>query len=119
MSIELITFLLTVTFLTKPAEKTTLINFFRLVKPSGPGWKPIQAEAGVGASPDSMPNALLGWAIGITFVYSGLFGAGSYIYGKIPLGIVWTGLFILSSWGLIKLLPRLWSKEKKASGDTS
>ncbi len=110
---------LTVTFLTKPAEKSTLINFFRLVKPSGPGWKPIQAEAGVGASPDSMPNALLGWAIGITFVYSGLFGAGSYLYGKIPLGIFWTVLFILSSAGLIKLLPRLWSREGKTSDGTS
>ncbi len=105
---------LTVTFLTKPADRETLVRFFRLVKPSGPGWKAVQAEAGVGSSPDSLANSFLGWAIGIAFVYAGLFGAGSFIYGKTAQGIVCAAIFVLSGFALSRLLPRLWVKDKSA-----
>jgi solute:Na+ symporter, SSS family len=105
---------ITVTFLTKPADRATLVNFYRLVRPGGRGWEPVRAEAGVGALPDSLPNALLCWVTGISFVYSALFGAGSYIYGNTTLGIVWTAIFVASGLGLVKLLPKLWVKDEKA-----
>ncbi len=104
---------LTVTFLTKPADRMTLVSFYRLVRPGGRGWEPVRAEAGVEASPDSLPNALLCWVTGIAFVYAALFGAGSYIYGKTTLGLVWTAVFVASGLGLVKLLPKLWVKEVK------
>jgi Na+/proline symporter len=107
---------LVVTFLTKPADKETLVRFFRLVRPSGPGWKPVRAEAGIGGSPDSLANSFLGWGIGIAFVYAGLFGAGSFIYGKTAQGIVCAVVFALSGFALSRLLPRLWIKDKTASG---
>jgi hypothetical protein len=103
----------TTTFLTKPADRQTLVAFYRLIRPSGPGWKPVQAEAGVGGSPDSMPNAFLGWVAGIFFVYGGLFGAGSFIYGKIVLGGAWAAVFVVSGLCLIKLLPKLWLRDTK------
>jgi len=106
----------TTTLLTKPADRQTLVAFFRLIRPSGPGWKPVQAEAGVGGSPDSMPNAFLGWVAGIFFVYGALFGAGSFIYGKVTLGIVWAAIFLISAVCLIRLLPKLWVKEKTVKG---
>jgi solute:Na+ symporter, SSS family len=100
---------LTVTFKTEPTERGTLVAFYRLVRPAGPGWAQIRAETGVGASPDSLPLALLGWTLGCVFVYSALFGAGSFIYGRVVQGTVFAGFFLLSTIGLVRLLPRMWS----------
>jgi SSS family solute:Na+ symporter len=99
---------LAVTLLTRPAERGTLLSFFRLVRPAGPGWGPIQAESGVAASPDSLPMACLGWVLGCTSVYSALFGVGSLLYGRTPQGLLFVGVFALSSWGLARLLPAMW-----------
>jgi len=104
---------ITVTFLTKPANRGTLLDFYKLVRPAGPGWKSIREEAGVGPSPDSFANAILGWAVGCLFVYSGLFGAGSYLYGRTAQGIVWSVLFVAAAIGLGRILPRLWLREKR------
>ena len=102
----------TVTLFTEPASRETLIAFYRLVRPAGPGWKPIAAEAGPVESPDSLPQSLLGWVLGCTFVYAALFGTGSFIYGKTAQGLVWLVLFVVSGFGLLRLLPQLWSKEQ-------
>jgi len=104
----------TVTLLTEPASRETLIAFYRLVRPAGPGWKPIAAAAGPVESPDSLPQSLLGWVLGCTFVYAALFGTGSFIYGKTAQGLVWLVLFAVSGFGLLRLLPRLWSREQAA-----
>jgi Na+/proline symporter len=104
----------TVTLLTEPANRETLIAFYRLVRPAGPGWKPIAAAAGPVESPDSLPQSLLGWVLGCTFVYAALFGTGSFIYGKTAQGLVWLVLFAVSGFGLLRLLPRLWSREPAA-----
>ena len=101
----------TVTLLTAPANRDTLISFYRLVRPAGPGWKPIAAAAGPVESPDSLPQSLLGWVLGCTFIYAALFGTGSFIYGKTAQGLVWLGFFVVSGMGLLRLLPRIWSKE--------
>jgi len=104
----------TVTLLTEPANRDTLISFYRLVRPAGPGWKPIAAEAGPVESPDSLPQSLLGWVLGCSFVYAALFGTGSFIYGKTSQGLVWLTLFVGSGIGLLRLLPQIWSKEAAA-----
>jgi Na+/proline symporter len=102
------------TLLTQPTERATLVSFYRLVRPAGPGWKPIASETGVGGSPDSMPQSLLGWVLGCCFVYAALFGAGSFIYGKTAQGLVWAALFTLSGIGLLRLMPRLWGDRHPA-----
>ena len=99
----------TVTYLTRPTDRGALVAFYRLVRPAGPGWGPVRADAGVGPSPDSLPLALLGWVLGCVFVYSALFGAGSFLYGRTPQGLMWLVLFVGSGLGLVRLLPRLWS----------
>jgi SSS family solute:Na+ symporter len=98
-----------VTLLTEPTDRATLVAFYKLVRPAGPGWKAIRAEAGVGASPDSLPMSLLGWAIGCTMVYSALFGAGSLIYGATAQATVLLSLCALSACALAWLIPRLWA----------
>jgi Na+/proline symporter len=106
---------ITVTLLTAPTERGTLLSFFRLVRPAGPGWRSVQAEAGVAASPDSLPMAFLGWVLGCTAVYSALFGAGSLLYGRTTQGLIFTAVFVVSSWGLARLLPALWGGAGRAS----
>ena len=101
----------TVTYLTKPTHTDALLRFYRLVRPAGPGWGPIRAEAGVDPSPDSLPQNLLGWMVGCVFVYSALFGTGSFLYGKTAIGVAWLAVFVASGAGLAYLVPRLWSRE--------
>ena len=99
---------ITTTFLTAPADRATLLAFYRKVRPAGPGWTSVAAEAGIGPSPDSLPQQFLGWALGITFVYAALFGTGSYLYGHTPQALMWTAAFVVSGIGLLKLVPRMW-----------
>ena len=93
-----------VTFLGPQTSRDTLVKFFRLVKPAGPGWNAVRAEAGVGASPDSPAQALLGWGLGCLFVYSALFGTGSLLYGRMPQFYAWLVLFVVSGAGMWRVL---------------
>ena len=105
---------ITVTIFTAPTDRATLVRFYRLVRPAGRGWQPVQAEAGVGPSPDSLPQSMLGWMLGCAMVYAALFGAGSFLYGKIPQGLVWLAIFLASAGGLARLLPRMWAARSEA-----
>ena len=64
-------------FVTAPTERGTLLSFYRQVRPAGPGWRSVREEAGIGPSPDSLPQAFLAWMLGIFMVYGALFGTGS------------------------------------------
>jgi hypothetical protein len=100
---------ITVTLLTRPADRSKLREFYRLVQPAGPGWRQIRAEAGASGSPDRLAESLLGWTLGCAFVYSALFGAGSFLYGKSAQGLFWSAIFVVSLFGLSRVLPRIWS----------
>jgi glucose-1-phosphate thymidylyltransferase len=98
-----------VTLLTPPADHATLVRFYELTRPSGPGWARIRAASKVAASPDSLPQMLLGWTAGVLFVYAGLFGTGAVIYGRLTQAIVWLVAFVVSGvvlWGVVR---RVWS----------
>jgi solute:Na+ symporter, SSS family len=97
-----------VTYATRPVDRPTLVVFYRLVRPAGPGWREIRHEAGVGPSPDSLPQNLLGWVLGCVFVYAALFGTGSVLYGKTAQAAVWIALFVVSGVWLARLVPALW-----------
>ena len=96
------------TLMTEPENEATLVSFFRLVRPPGPGWGPIPEKAGIGPSPDSMAWQLLGWVLGCTFVYATLFGVGSALYGHTRQVIVWGAVWVFSGGGLLRILSRLW-----------
>jgi len=68
----------------------------------------VRAEAGVGPSPDSLPQALLGWVLGVAFVYSALFGTGSFLYGRSTLALFWLVIFVVSGIGLWRVVPGMW-----------
>jgi SSS family solute:Na+ symporter len=98
---------MTVSLVTPPADRARLIEFCKLVRPAGPGWKKIREEAGLSPSADSMAHALLGWVLGCLFVYAALFGTGSFLYGHTAQGMFWTVTFIVAGVWLLKLL-RAW-----------
>ncbi len=100
---------LSATYLTKPTDRATLLSFYERVRPAGPGWRSVRAETGIASSPDSLPQAFLGWILGCVFVYAALFGTGSVLYGRTGLAAMWIVLFVASGAGLVRLLPRLWS----------
>ncbi|MEP6764784.1 MAG: Na+:solute symporter, partial [Gemmatimonadaceae bacterium] len=93
-----------VTYLTAPTDRATLVSFYKRVRPAGPGWTSVRAEAGVGPSPDSLTVALGGWVLGCVFVYSALFGTGSFLYGKTSIATVWFAIFTVAGLGLWRIL---------------
>ena len=98
-----------VTFTAPGTDRETLVKFVQLVKPAGPGWAKLRGEAGVLASPDSLPMAMLGWMLGCVFVYAALFGTGSFLYGRTAQGLMWLAAFLVSGLILLKLVPRMWA----------
>jgi len=96
------------TYLTAPTDRATLVSFYRLVRPPGGGWEPVRADAGVGPSPDSIAQSLLGWVLGCLVVYAALFGSGSFLYGRTAQGVAWTVVFAVACAGLIRLMLALW-----------
>jgi Na+/proline symporter len=89
-------------------DRATLVAFYRRVRPWGPGWAPIREAAGAPADDhvpgDSMPRALLGWFAGCTAIWSALFAEGSFLYGRMPQAIALTAVFLVSAYGLIRVL---------------
>lgn len=99
------------TLLTKPESEATLLRFYRLVRPAGPGWAPIARIAGLGPSPDSLTAALAGWVLGCTVIYAALFGTGSALYGLTAQASVWGVVFVGSGYGLARVMGTLWRGE--------
>ena len=104
---------LAVTFLTRPTDHGRLVAFYRLVRPAGPGWKAIRAEAAAPGSPDRLSLALLGWTLGCVLIYSALFGVGSFLYGRTPQALIFTVLFGISALGMVRVLPLVWGSAGK------
>ena len=83
------------TFMTAPEPEAKLIEFYRRVRPAGPGWFAIAARAGVAATPPAerlAPN-FVNWLLGIAVVYSTLFAIGQLMFGTVA---VFAGLAALA-----------------------
>ena len=93
-----------VAYLGPATDRATLVNFYRLVRPAGPGWRLVQQEAGVGPSPDSLARSLLAWVLGCAFVYAALFGFGSFLYGHSAQALFWLVVFLVSGVWLTTIL---------------
>ena len=92
------------TLVTRPTDRATLVRFYELVRPAGPGWREVRGASGAPASPDSLPMSFLGWVLGCTFVYAALFGSGSFLYGRTAQGLVWLVLLVVSGVGLLRVM---------------
>jgi len=104
---------LLVTLLTRPTDDATLRRFCRLVRPGGPGWRPVLLRAGADGDSEvalegrwGVPMEILCMAIGCTAVYAALIATGYWIYGHyVPAAV----LTVVSA-GASALLIRTWSR---------
>jgi len=73
---------LAVTLLTPAEPREKLIHFYRKVKPEGPGWRRIAAEAGAGRSDTGggLTAQFANWFLGCVFIYASLFGIGKLVF---------------------------------------
>ncbi len=107
-------------FLAKPTDAKTLVEFYKKVRPFGPGWKTVRAEAGFSeeeararGSHESIPLALVGWASGVATIWSSLFTVGNVLYGRWTDAIVLFGIFLVSGFVLLRVVNRLWANGKE------
>jgi len=102
------------TFLGPETDRQTLIEFYKKVRPFGPGWKQIREEAGITeqeakATHENIPMALLGWVAGCTVIWSALFTVGNYLYGRMNYALMLFGVFLVSGSALLYVVSKLWS----------
>jgi len=105
----------TVTFLTRPTDKETLVNFCKIARPGGPGWQKVIKEAkeenkDVEPLEDEawrVPQGLLCMALGCVAVYGTLFATGYWLYGRWILASVITGVVLIASGFLYKAWRKL------------
>ncbi len=98
---------LVATFVTRPTGTATLDHFFRRVRPGGPGWAPVQARNPDVRPTDSLGSLTIDWLLGITLVYSVLFGVGDLLFGRPLLGSFLLGLALLCGIYLWRSLSRV------------
>ncbi|MDX1569990.1 MAG: sodium:solute symporter family protein [Xanthomonadales bacterium] len=90
---------LAVTLLTPPTDDETLQQFYRLVRPAGPGWARVRAQLlATGAdraeidAEGSLTRGIRNFVIGSFTVYFWLFGFGYMLYGRAVTGLILLGL---------------------------
>ncbi len=105
-----------VTLLTQPVREETLRNFYRKIRPGGPGWKAVVDRArteNVELLKEKdlrwdVPTGILCMILGSISIYSILFAIGNLLYGNITSGIICIVIMVVSSY----LLYRSWNKLK-------
>ncbi|MEM6967562.1 MAG: sodium:solute symporter family protein [Bacteroidota bacterium] len=100
-------------FLTQPTDDATLRNFYRKIRPSGPGWDAVIQKAKEEGIPiekeeSQLPLELLCWVVGCVTVYSALFATGNWIYGNTQTAMMLTGITVLGG----AFLMRAWRSLK-------
>ncbi len=94
-------------------DAEALRNFYRKVRPAGPGWSSFRAEYDAAGAPpeaaaDNIPMALIGWVFGSIMIWSSLFAVGNFLYGRMELAIGLGITFLVSAGVLIAVVRRLW-----------
>jgi hypothetical protein len=95
-------------------DRKTLIEFYRKVRPAGPGWEAIRLEAGISKDEaaqtgESIPLALVGWVAGCAMIWSSLFTVGNFLYGRYNYALALGAVFMISGFILLRVVNRLWT----------
>ena len=105
-----------VTLLTKPEPREKLVSFYRKVRPEGPGWKRIAAEAGEHAPVGGLWVQIANWVLGCVLIYSSLFGIGKLVMKEWIAAVVFIAAAIVSGFLISRNLSRTdWTSEERSS----
>ncbi len=91
-----------------PTSRERLLEFYRKVRPAGPGWSDVRREAGIGPAADHLGTATIGWIAGCLTIWSSLFAIGNYLYGRTGAALMLTAVFVVSGIVLLRVVNRLW-----------
>ena len=95
-------------------DPQTLVNFYKKVRPNGPGWRPIQMKAGISDAAaaidraENFPLSLLGWFTGCIMIWSALFTVGNFLYGRMGYALGLFAVFAVTAVILIRVVQRIW-----------
>lgn len=100
-------------YLAPQTDRKTLIEFYRKVRPAGPGWEPIREAAGISKAEaaktgESLPMALVGWVAGSIAIWSSLFTVGNILYGRTSAALLMGVVFVVSGLVLLRVINKLW-----------
>jgi SSS family solute:Na+ symporter len=101
-------------YLGPQTDRKVLIEFYKKIRPFGPGWTRIREEAGISekeatATHENIPLALLGWVTGCTVIWSALFTVGNFLYGRMNYAYMLLGVFVVAGLMLLGVIRKLWS----------
>lgn len=103
-------------YLGPQTDPKTLIEFYKKVRPFGPGWRRVRVEAGVSSAEaaawsrtDNIPLAMLGWLSGSVLIWSALFTVGNFLYGRLGYAYSLLAVSIITGVILISVMRRLWT----------
>ncbi len=74
------------TLLTQPSNINTLTNFYKKIRPAGPGWNPVKSQvvADINLPPASnLGRQILMMILGVFMIYLALFSTGFFLYKRI------------------------------------
>ncbi len=102
-------------FITPSTDRATLVNFYKKVRPFGPGWGRVREEAGISAQDaargQNITLSLIGWVAGCSMVWAALFTVGNYLYGRMGYAIILAIVFVVSGSIVIWVINRLWARQ--------
>jgi SSS family solute:Na+ symporter len=105
-------------FVGPATDRATLLSFVRKVKPAGPGWAALRAEAGIADAEVAQENrigaAFVGWFAGCLVIWSSLFAIGNFLYAagdssRLPLAWMLAAVFAGSGYVLLRVTRQLWA----------
>jgi Na+/proline symporter len=107
-----------VTYLTHPVSDETLRNFYKKIRPGGPGWQAVVNKAnadGFELVKESnlkwdVPTGIICMILGCIAIYSILFSIGNILYGNVVSTLIFIGLTVVSSFLLMYFWKKLKSK---------
>ena len=98
-------------YLGPQTDRAVLREFYRKVRPFGPGWTRIRAEVGPlppDGAEENIPRALVGWLAGCTMIWSALFATGNFLYGRTGYAVALTTVFAITAAVLVAIVRPLW-----------
>jgi Na+/proline symporter len=96
----------TVTLLTRPADRATLQAFYDKITPIEQGWQ-NGVDTSRGGEPMDVRAAIAAWFLAIVAVFSALFGTGYVLYGRLLMSGMCLVILAIAVGGLFRVFPRV------------